>query len=147
MYYSASELQARSGQNLCKLPEFQSLTLYILGTTALFILQSRLESNKCKPKWENGIPDSCVHIKYQTLSHPSLTVLISVNGKMRLHDFQVKMFSKHCLQNEMWLYRYLIEDNPRPYFINLTEYLKEASRIQYLHLKILFKGHFILSQC
>lgn len=83
-------------------------------------------------------------------SHSSQTVRVSVHGKMRLHhDFQMKMFPKHHLQNKLWLYRYLKEDNPRPHFINYdrVRVLKEASRIQYLHLKILFKDHFLSSQC
>lgn len=59
------------------------------------------------------------------------------------------MFLKHCLQNETWLYRYLIEDNPRPYFTNYdpVHVLKKASRIQYLHLKSFLKTIFISSQC
>jgi hypothetical protein len=34
-------------------------------------------------------------------NHSSLMMRVSVNGKMRLHDFQMKMFLKNCLQNEM----------------------------------------------
>lgn len=78
----------------------------------------------------------------------SLRVLIPVDGKRRLHhDLQMKMFPKHCLQDEMWLHRYLREDNPRPCFINYsTVYvIKEASRILYSHSKALFKAHFISS--
>lgn len=152
MYYSASELQARSGQNLCPLSEFQSLTLYILGLLPYLSCSHRPESNKCAHLNETmeslpAVSISSTGLSEQSLQPDSASFCLMVKWDFTL-TFRRRCF-QHYLQNKMWLYRYLKEDNPRPHFINYdrVHVLKEASRIQYLHLKILFKDHFLSSQC
>lgn len=77
-------------------------------------------------------------------NHSSANFCLMVKWDFTL-TFRGRCF-QHYLQNKMWLYRYLKEDNPRPHFINYdrVHVLKEASRIQYLHLKILFKEPFFI---
>lgn len=107
----------------------------------------RLESNKCTPKWESRLPDSCVYITYRSYSQPSSSSYCLMVKWDFTMVFQMKMFPKRGLQNETWFYSYLIEDNPRPYFINYdrVHVLQEASRVLCLHLKVLFKDCFISS--
>lgn len=110
----------------------------------------RRKSNKCTPRWEmESLTAVCISSRSLRTVTPAWRCQFLFNGKMRLlYDFQMKMFLKCCLQNETWLIdtsQKTIQDCTS--LIMTVPVLKEASRIQYLHLKILFKDHFISSQC
>lgn len=64
---------------------------------------------------------SSTSLSKQSLQLDSASLCLMVKWDFMI--FHMKMFPKHCLQKETWLYRYLIEDNPRPCFVNLTEYI------------------------
>lgn len=81
MYYSASELQARSGQNLRKLSEIQPLILVVWGTTFCLIYPAvtdlRAINAHLHEKMESLTAVSTLHTSLAV----SLTVLVSVYGK------------------------------------------------------------------